>query len=113
MIERINVNNRTDAVAGQIIDLTSAYVIFVDNELAQLSKKEKNEINNANANKSDEQKNLVQRQKQVISNCENYLRGEDVKNLVSLFEMIHREYEITDDYFVSWGKSLKRKRVVL
>lgn len=113
MIERINVNNRTDVVAGQIIDLTSAYVIFVDNELTQLSNKEQIEISNANANKVDEQKNLIQRQKQVISNCENYLRGEDVKNLVSLFEMIHREYEITDDYFVSWGKNPKRKRMML
>lgn len=113
MIERINVNSRTDAVAGQIIDLASAYVIFLDNEVAQLSTKEQNEINNAYAKKNNEQKNSVQRQKQVISNCKSYLRGEDVKNLAGLFEMIHREYEITDDYFVSWGKNLKRKRMML
>ena len=34
-------------------------------------------------------------------NCENYLRGEEVQQLVSLFEMIHREYEITNDYFLN------------
>lgn len=113
LIERINVNNRTDAVAGQIIDLASAYVIYVENEIAQISNKEQSEISNANRNKSDEQKNLTQKKKQILKNCENYLRGDDVKNLVSLFEMIHREYEITDDYFANWGKNVKRKRMML
>ena len=113
MIEHINVNNRTDAVAGQIIDLASSYVIYVDNEIAQLSQKEKSEIDVANRNKSDEQKNLTMKKKQILMNCENYLRGEDVKNLVSLFEMIHREYEITDSYFADWGKNAKRKRMML
>lgn len=113
LIERINVNTRTDAVAGQIIDLASAYVIYVENEIAQISNKEQSEISNANRNKSDEQKNLTQKKKQILINCENYLRGDDVKNLVSLFAMIHREYEITDDYFANWGKNVKRKRMML
>lgn len=113
LIERINVNNRTDPVAGQMIDLASAYVIYVDNEISHISKKEQNEIDNANANKKDEQRKLVQKQKQVLLNCENYLRGDDVKNLVALFEMIHRDYEITDDYFTSWGNPTKRKLMML
>ena len=46
-------------------------------------------------------------------NCENYLRGEEVQQLVSLFEMIHREYEITNDYFLNWGRNVKRKRMML
>lgn len=113
LIERINVNNRTDSVAGQIIDLASAYVIYVENEITQISKKEQSEISSANRNKNDEQKSLTQKKKQVLMNCESYLRGDDVKNLVSLFEMIHREYEITDDYFANWGKNVKRKRMML
>ena len=40
LIERINVSNRMDPVAGQIIDLTSAYVAYVDKEIAQISQKE-------------------------------------------------------------------------
>ncbi len=113
LIERINVNNRMDPVAGQIIDLTSAYVACVDKEIAQISQKEQSEIANANRNKGDEQKNLTQRKKQILMNCENYLRGEEVQQLVSLFEMIHREYEITDDYFSNWGRNINRKRMML
>ena len=66
LIERINVNNRMDPVAGQIIDLTSAYVAYVDKEIAQISQKEQSEIANANRNKGDEQKNLTQRKKQIL-----------------------------------------------
>ena len=113
LIEKINVNNRIDPVAGQIIDLCSAYVAYVDNETAQLSKKEQSEIDGATRNKGNEQKNLTQKKRQILMNCENYLRGEEVQHLVSLFEMIHREYEITSDYFTNWGRAVKRKRMML
>ena len=105
MVIRINTGNRSDPVAGQIIDLTSAYVAFIDNEVSQIS--------NSNMDKSDEEKKLTLRKKQVLKDCENYLHGDDVKNLVSLFEMIHRDYEITNDYFTNWGKNAKRKRMML
>ena len=113
LIEKINVSNRIDSVAGQIIDLASAYVAFVDKDIAQISQKEQSEIANSNRSKDDEQKNLTQKKKQILMNCENYFRGEEVRQLVSLFEMIHREYEITDDYFSNWGKNVKRKRMML
>lgn len=113
LIERINVNNRTDPVAGRIIDLASAYVAYVENEITQISQKEERELSIANSNKVEERKQLTQRKKQVLMNCESYLRGEDIRQLVSLFEMIHREYEITDEYFDNWGKNVKRKRMML
>lgn len=48
-----------------------------------------------------------------MQDCENYIQGEDVKNLVKIFEMIHRDYKITSEYFNEWGKSFKRKRMML
>ena len=113
LIERINVTNRMDPIAGQIIDLSGAYVAYVEKEIARIYQKEQSEITNANKRKNDEQKNLTMRKKQILMNCENYLRGEDVQQLVMLFEMIHRDYEITNDYFTSWGKNVKRKRMML
>ncbi len=113
MIERIDINNRSDVVAGQIIDLASAYVIYIENETTQLSKREQSETDRVNKEKSIELGNLTQKKKRILSDCENYLRGEDIKELVSLFEMIHREYEITNDYFTSWGRNVKRKRMML
>ncbi len=113
MVIKINTGNRSDPVAGQIIDLASAYVAYIENEIAQLSKKEKNELSNSGFDQNDEEKNLTQRKKQVLKNCEDYLYGDDVKNLVSLFEMIHKDYEITNDYFANWGKNVKRKRMML
>lgn len=104
LIERINVTNRMDPIAGQIIDLSGAYVAYIEKEIARIYQKEQSEITNANKRKNDEQKNLTMRKKQILMNCENYLRGEDVQQLVMLFEMIHRDYEITNDYFTSWEK---------
>ena len=37
-----------DPVAGQIIDLASGYVAYVDKEIAQIFQKEQSEIANAN-----------------------------------------------------------------
>lgn len=48
LIEKINVNSRMDPVAGQIIDLASGYVAYVDKEIEQIFQKEQSEIANAN-----------------------------------------------------------------
>lgn len=113
MIERINTGNRNDPVAGQIIDLASGYVAYVERDIQQLQIKEQNEIANANRNKTDELNSLKQEKRQVLQNCEQYLKGNDVKDLVALFEMIHRDYEINGDYFSNWGICAKRKRMML
>ena len=113
MIEQVNSYSRTDPVAGQIIDLCSAYVAYIEADIKKISQRETTEINNVSINKEDEAKNLVQRKKKVLSDCEQYLRGDDVKNLVALFEMIHNDYEITSAYFSNWGQQIKRKRMML
>lgn len=113
MIEQVNPNNRDDPVAGQIIDLASQYVVFLDRELSQLSSKEQREQKNIDLRAEQEASRLLQQKKKVLSDCEAYLRSDDVAKLVQLFEMIHHDYEITDDYFSEWGKSVKRKRMML
>ena len=113
MIERVDGNNRTDPIAGQIIDLCSSYVAFIDKELSLLAQKENTEIQDVNRDKDKETRNLKERKKQVLQSCEKYLHGEDISQLVSLFEGIHNDYEITPDYFEQWGKNPKRKRMML
>jgi len=113
MIERVNSYSRTDPVAGQIIDLCNAYVAYLDNELKKVASKEQAEIQNIERNKVDEANNLTHRKGKVLSECEMFLKGNEVKNLVALFEMIHNEYEITKEYFDNWGGPLKRKRMML
>lgn len=113
MIEQINPYNRNDPVAGQIIDSASQYVVYLDRELAQIDARERAERSALEQGKIHESNQLTQRKKQVLLDCEQYLRGEDIKNLVHLFEAIHRDYEITDDYFRSWGYGVKRKRMML
>ena len=113
MIERVNSYSRTDSVAGQIIDLCNAYVAYIEADIKKIVQRESDEIKNVSCNKEDEAKNLVQRKKKVLSDCEQYLRGDDVKNLVALFEMIHNDYEITPAYFSNWGQQFKRKRMML
>ena len=113
MIERVNSYSRTDPVAGQIIDLCNAYVAYIEADIKKIVQRESDEIKNVSCNKENEAKNLVQRKKKVLSDCEQYLRGDDVKNLVALFEMIHNDYEITPAYFSNWGQQFKRKRMML
>lgn len=113
MIEQVNSYSRTDPVAGQIIDLCSAYVVFIEADIKEISQREADESKNVLNNKDDESKKLVLRKKKVFSDCGQYLCGDDVKNLVALFEMIHNDYEITSNYFSNWGQQIKRKRMML
>lgn len=113
MIEQINSYSRNDPVAGQIIDLASQYVAYLDNELSQISSKEQAEKRNVDLRKEQESSKLTQQKKQVLMDCERYLQGDDVANLVRLFEAIHRDYEITESYFKTWGQAVKRKRMML
>lgn len=113
MIGQINTASRNDPVAGQIIDLCSHYVVFLNSEIAKISGEEKTERQKIEQDKVREGKTLTQRKQAVLSNCEQYLRGDDIKNLVRLFEMIQHDYEISNDYFRNWGSSVKRKRMML
>ncbi|TGX96445.1 hypothetical protein E5357_16090 [Hominisplanchenecus murintestinalis] len=113
MIEQVNSYSRTDPIAGQIIDLCNAYVAYISREVSKISSRENQEMTNTDEQKKKEAENLTHKKGQVLRDCENYIQGEDVKNLVKLFEMIHRDYEITNEYFSEWGKSFKRKRMML
>ena len=113
MIERVNSFSRTDPIAGQIIDLCNAYNAFLELEIKKVDGKESAEIQNVDRNKSDEMNNIVYKKRKILQDCEEYLRGDDLKNLVSLFEMIHNEYEITNEYFDNWIIPNKRKRMML
>lgn len=113
MIEQINSFSRNDPVAGQIIDLASCYIAHSDQELRRVEAKERTELQELEARKGQEVNQLSQKKKQVLMSCEQYLRGQTVMELVSLFEAIHRDYEITEAYFSAWGQEQKRKRMML
>ena len=113
MIEQINSYNRNDPVAGQIIDLASRYIVYLDNELSQIGSKEQAEKRDVDLQRVQESSRLTQQKKRVLMDCERYLQGDDVVNLVRLFEAIHRDYEITESYFDAWGQAVKRKRMML
>lgn len=113
MIEKVNSYSRTDPIAGQIIDLCNGYIAYYNNELGKVDLRKNTEINSLQTQKKQETEGIVVKQKRIFSECEAYLKGEEVKTLVQLFEMIHREYEITSAYFDDWGKVKKRKRMML
>ena len=113
MIEQINSYSRNDPVAGQIIDLASQYIVYLDNELSQIRSKEQLEMRNVDLKKTQEDEQLTEQKKQVLIACEKYLQGDDIADLVRLFEAIHKDYEITESYFKTWGQPVKRKRMML
>ena len=91
MIERVNSYSRTDPVAGQIIDLCNAYNAFLELEIKKVDSREHAELQNVDNNKSDEANNIAYKKGKILQDCEAYLRGDDLKKLVALFEMIHEE----------------------
>ena len=113
LIERINTLNRNDNVAGQIIDLASGYLSFVENELKKVASRESSEISSLEGQKSNEIAQINNSKKQVLADCKNYLKSETMLALVQLFEMIHRDYEITPSYFSKWKIATQRKRMML
>lgn len=113
MIMQVNSYSRTDPIAGQIIDLCNAYIAYISREVSNISSRENQELLNLEKKKKKEVWDLTNKKGKVLQDCENYIQGEDIKNLVKLFEMIHRDYEITSTYFNEWGKQLKRKRMML
>ena len=113
LIDRINSLNRNDNVAGQIIDLASSYLAFVENEFKKITDRENNEIHSLEKQKTNEMAQINNSKKQVLVDCKNYLKSETMIALVRLFEMIHRDYEITSLYFSNWKISTQRKRMML
>lgn len=113
LIERINTLNRNDNVAGQIIDLASGYLSFAENELKKVASQENSELSSLEGQKSNEIAQINNSKKQVLADCKNYLRSETMLALVQLFEMIHRDYEITPSYFSNWKIATQRKRMML
>ena len=94
MIEQINSYSRNDPIAGQIIDLAGQYIAYLDNELSQISSKEQLEMRNVDLKKNQEGAQLTKQKKQVLMDCERYLQGDDIANLVRLFEAIHRDLSL-------------------
>lgn len=113
MVEKINIRDRNDVIAGQIIDLASQYVAYLDKEISKLSDKEQAESKNLDQHKDHEISRLAQQRKQVLVNCEQFLRGENIAKLVQLFDDINHDYAITDAFFKNWDQPVRRKRMML
>ena len=113
MIENVNSYSRNDSVAGQIIDLCNAYNAFLKIEIEKIDIEESTELQSIDKNKKNEENDIVYKKYKILHDCEKYLRGEDLKNLSSLFEIINTEYEITSSYFDKWDIPTKRKRIML
>lgn len=113
MVELIRIDLRDDPLAGELIDLASRYVIYINNEIARIDAMENAEINNSGVQNEKEINVLLGKKKKILSDCENYLRGNEVKDLVKIFETIHRDYEINSGYFEHFCESKKHKHMML
>lgn len=113
LINRINSLSRNDNIAGQVIDLTSSYLTFVENELEKVTSRENKEIFCIEGQKANDIAQINNSKKQILVDCKNYLKSETMITLVQLFEMIHRDYEITSSYFSRWKIATQRKRMML
>ena len=113
LIGQINTADRNDPVACKIIRMCSEYVAYLDAEIRKIADRERAEKQRVERDRLSEARTLSQKKQAVLASCERYLRGDDIKKLVRLFESIHSDYEITNDSFRKWGAAAKRKRMML
>lgn len=113
LIDKVDLNDRNDAIADQIIDLASAYLVYLDNEIAKIDSEEQMKLKRLESGKLAEDRSIMLEKKGVLDSCARYLGGNDVANLVRLFEEIRANYELTDDCFKQWDTPKKRKRMML
>lgn len=113
MIEQVSSYSRTDPTAGRIIDLCSVYCAYLDKEIKKIAVKEAAKLQDVMKKKEEEARKIVRRKAGVLSACEAYLKGGEVKKLASLFEVIRDDYEITQDYFDNWRMPSGQKKMML
>ena len=113
MVLQIDESSRNDPTAARIIDLSSAYCIYLDNQIKDVSSKKQADFSRIDTQKNTEASALADRKKGILKQCRDYLTGPEIRNLVRLFENIHDDYEITEEVFRESAKAKKRKRMML
>lgn len=113
MIVRINDSSRNDSVAGEIVDLSSRYLAYIAREMESLDQEEQSLIRGILGQKDLDLGRIESSKRRLLHDCETYLLGRDIQDLASLFGKIEESYEIGSSYFTKWGKSVKKKKMML
>ena len=107
LVDMINTHSRNDKNADGVIEHVSEYLLYIENEISAILKKESQELDTVNNDKDKEIKKLSNNIKEIMRQCEEYLKGEEIKKIYSMQESIHRYYTISEKYFDEWNNNSK------
>lgn len=110
---QINLNSRDDPVADRIIRLACAYLAYLEAVCAKLDIAERADLDICLKERRSQIASIGQEKQDTLSSCQAYLKGEEIRNLVSLFRRIHEDYEITETFLQTWDASPSPKRMML
>ena len=109
MLQKIDHYNINDPVActiaNQMVDLINSNLSYMDDKLIDIKDCQIKEMSLIGKDREKALALLLERKKNLFKKVECYVSGDDVKNLNNLLDDICKNYEITNEYFVSWDKT--------
>lgn len=113
MIEQIDESNLNDPIAGEIVEMASRYIAYLDRELKNLEQSDQVQIRKILSQKDIDLGTIESSKRRTMTNCKAYLAGKEIQNLVALFDKIKQSYEIDSRYFADWDKPSKKKMMLI
>lgn len=92
MLYKINENDYNDATASKIVELIGSYIVFFDNQIKEIDRHEKNELNQLEAKRLSELSVLESRKQAVLKVCSDYLASADIRNLRKLLDNLDNDF---------------------
>lgn len=92
MLHKINEKDYNDAVASKMVELIASYIVFFDNQIKEIDRYQKGELNQLEAKRLSEISVLESRKQDILRACSNYLAGDKIRSLRKLLDNLDNEF---------------------
>ena len=100
MLRKIDEHNYNDATATKMVELIGSYIVYFDNQIAEIDQREKVALRQLKGEQSSKLSELESRKKSVLKICTDYLASPEVCNLRKLLDNLDRRFGFRDDQLI-------------
>ncbi len=104
MIFMVNDDLRDDKVAGEIVDLCSSYIAYIDNEINKLEDKKQKEYEEYHQRTSYMLGEIQKQRDGVLSKCREIAESQFSLNIAEYLTEAKKTIEINDNFFSHWDE---------
>ena len=108
MLYKIDENNYNDSTASKIVELSSNYIVFLENQINEIDGFEKDELRKLETDLKNKLSVLKLKKQTILKSCEDYLSGHEVCNLRKLLDILDKEYGFGNNYAVRKTNGLNK-----